>query len=171
VWWGIYTSLCYKFPTESNRERILKIGKYLVKLWARVRCLVFLTHSVVYREMPSKDATCTFVLFMQIQCIFASIIIAPLPPPRRSYALCVIVHCHVTAVIHKSLFGLCINSYSYRPTQNFLICGIAVVRVLLASFSRTALLPTVVISQLNSTENYGRRCLTPLSPHHHYTLS
>ena len=24
----------------------MKIGKYLVKLWARVRCLVFLTHSV-----------------------------------------------------------------------------------------------------------------------------
>ena len=38
--WGIYTSLCYKFPTESNGERILKIGKYLVKLLARVRCLV-----------------------------------------------------------------------------------------------------------------------------------
>ena len=46
VWWGIYTSLCYKFPSESNSERIFKIGKYLVKLWARVRCLVFLTHSV-----------------------------------------------------------------------------------------------------------------------------
>jgi len=41
VWWGIYISLCYKFPTESNSERILKIGIYLVKLWARVRCLVF----------------------------------------------------------------------------------------------------------------------------------
>ena len=36
----------YKFPTESNNERILKIGQYLVKLWARVRCLVFLTHIV-----------------------------------------------------------------------------------------------------------------------------
>jgi len=35
-----------KFPTESNSERILKIGQYLVKLWARVRCLVFLTHGV-----------------------------------------------------------------------------------------------------------------------------
>ena len=46
VWWGICTWLCYKFPTESNSERILKIGKYLVKVWARVRCLVFLTHSV-----------------------------------------------------------------------------------------------------------------------------
>jgi len=34
------------FPTESNSERILKIGQYLVKLWARVRCLVFLTHGV-----------------------------------------------------------------------------------------------------------------------------
>ena len=47
VWWGICIRLCYKFPTESNSERILKIGQYLVKLWAaRVRCLVFLTHSV-----------------------------------------------------------------------------------------------------------------------------
>jgi len=26
-------------------------------------------------------------------------------------------------------------------------------------------------TQLNSTENYGRRCLTPLSPHHNYILS
>jgi len=46
VWWGIYTLLCYKFPTESNNERILKIGSYLAKLWARVWCLVFLTHGV-----------------------------------------------------------------------------------------------------------------------------
>jgi len=38
---GIYISLCYKFPIESNSERILKIVRYLVKLWARVRCLVF----------------------------------------------------------------------------------------------------------------------------------
>ena len=38
---------CYKFPTESNSERILKIGSYLVKLWARVWCLVFLTHGVL----------------------------------------------------------------------------------------------------------------------------
>jgi len=43
---GIYTSLRYKFSIESNSEKILKIGKYLVKLLARVRCLVFLTHSV-----------------------------------------------------------------------------------------------------------------------------
>jgi len=41
VWWGICTWLCYKFPTETNSERILKIGQYLVKLWARVKCLVF----------------------------------------------------------------------------------------------------------------------------------
>jgi len=45
---GICIWLCYKFPTESNIERILKIGQHLVKLWARVRCLVFLTHGVVY---------------------------------------------------------------------------------------------------------------------------
>jgi len=46
-------SLCYKFPAESNSERILKIGKYLVKLWARVRCLVFLTHSVDTGQSPT----------------------------------------------------------------------------------------------------------------------
>ena len=27
------------------------------------------------------------------------------------------------------------------------------------------------ITQLNSTENYGRMCLTPLSPHRNYILS
>jgi len=46
---GIYTPLCYKFPTKSNSERILKIGKYFVKLWARVRCLVF------------SDSQCSFL--------------------------------------------------------------------------------------------------------------
>jgi len=43
---GIYISPCYKFTTESNSERIGKISKYLVKLWARDWCLVFLTHGV-----------------------------------------------------------------------------------------------------------------------------
>jgi len=43
----LYMTFFYKFPTESNGERIVKIGQYLVKLWARVRCLVFLTHGVV----------------------------------------------------------------------------------------------------------------------------
>ena len=38
---GVFVHNCYKFPTESNSQRILKIGQYLVKLWARVRCLVF----------------------------------------------------------------------------------------------------------------------------------
>jgi len=43
--------LVYDFVTNfllSLSERILKIGQYLVKLWARVRCLVFLTHSVFH---------------------------------------------------------------------------------------------------------------------------
>ena len=35
-----------QISTESTSERILKIGQYLVKLWARVWCLVFLTHGV-----------------------------------------------------------------------------------------------------------------------------
>ena len=34
------------FLLSLNSERILKIGQYLVKLWAIVRCLVFLTHGV-----------------------------------------------------------------------------------------------------------------------------
>jgi len=38
-------------PTVKD-ERILKIGQYLVKLWARVRCLVFLTHGVVVVGQP-----------------------------------------------------------------------------------------------------------------------
>ena len=41
---GVFV-LCYKFPTESNSERILKIGQYLVKLWARVRCLTVYKYS------------------------------------------------------------------------------------------------------------------------------
>jgi len=52
----IYISLRYKFPTESNSERILKIGKYLVKLWTRVRCLVFLTHSVEVDGQAARNA-------------------------------------------------------------------------------------------------------------------
>ena len=47
----LYMTFFYKFPTESNSERILKIGKYLVELWARVRRLVFLTHGVVVLVM------------------------------------------------------------------------------------------------------------------------
>ena len=43
---GVFAYVCYKFPTKSNSERSLKIDEYLVKLWARVRCLVFLTHGV-----------------------------------------------------------------------------------------------------------------------------
>ena len=33
---GVFVRDCFKFPTESNSERSLKIGQYLVKLWARV---------------------------------------------------------------------------------------------------------------------------------------
>jgi len=43
-----------KFPTESNSERILEIGQYL-KLWARVRCLVFLTHGVEHMHALYRD--------------------------------------------------------------------------------------------------------------------
>ena len=45
----IYISPCYKFTTESNSERIVKISKYLVKLWMGKRLVscFFLTHGVV----------------------------------------------------------------------------------------------------------------------------
>jgi len=60
VWCDICTWVCYKFPTESNYERILKIGEYLVKLWARVRCLVFWL--TVYRPISrwhgAQQPTC-----------------------------------------------------------------------------------------------------------------
>jgi len=68
VWWGIYISLCYKFPTESNSERILKIGKYLVKLWARVRCLVFLTHSVQEAQLSPRYRAMRCVSWNRVNC-------------------------------------------------------------------------------------------------------
>jgi len=65
VWWGyLYISLL-KFPTEFNTERILKIGKYLVKLWARVRCLVFLTHRVESAR-DNHVLACNFAKYSQI---------------------------------------------------------------------------------------------------------
>jgi len=38
--------LYYTFIIHSAGERIFRIGEHLAKLWARVRCLVFLTHGV-----------------------------------------------------------------------------------------------------------------------------
>jgi len=49
---------------ESNSERILKIGQYLVKLWARVRCLVFLTHSVAVADPGGVQGVQTPALFL-----------------------------------------------------------------------------------------------------------
>ena len=59
--------ICYKFRTESNSERILKISQYLVKLWARVRCLVFLTHGVV-PVRPDKGPLNGSVLCLGSSC-------------------------------------------------------------------------------------------------------
>ena len=44
------------FLPSLTGEKILKIGQYLVKLWARVRCLVFLTHDV---ECPTYNQLST----------------------------------------------------------------------------------------------------------------
>ena len=41
---------------ESNSERILKIGEYLVTLWARVKCLVFF-QSQCSSVIPHRSAT------------------------------------------------------------------------------------------------------------------
>ena len=46
-----------QFLTESNSERILKIGQYLVKLWPRVRCLVFFDSSVVPHSGWTRSPT------------------------------------------------------------------------------------------------------------------
>jgi len=44
---GVYVyDFVTNFLLSLNSERILKIGQYFVKLLARVRCLVFLTHGV-----------------------------------------------------------------------------------------------------------------------------
>ena len=58
-----YIKGCYKFPTESNSERILKIGQYLVKLRARVRCFVFLTHSIVRARKELRESVQAFARF------------------------------------------------------------------------------------------------------------
>jgi len=59
AWWNVKTQVCCKFTTESASEKILKIGLYLVKLWPRVWCLVFLTHGVyvlfIYYARPTVD--------------------------------------------------------------------------------------------------------------------
>ena len=40
------------FLLSLTVKEFLKIGQYLVKLWATVMCLVFLTHSVMYQYSP-----------------------------------------------------------------------------------------------------------------------
>jgi len=45
----VYVCVCVYciFTVESASERIVKIGRHLAKLWAKVWCLAFLTHGVV----------------------------------------------------------------------------------------------------------------------------
>jgi len=45
------------FLLSLTVKEFWKIGKYLVKLWARVRCLVFLTHSVELIDWPNCGFT------------------------------------------------------------------------------------------------------------------
>ena len=57
------------FLLSLNSERILKIGQYLVKLWARVSCLVFLTHGVVLAMfvygLVFMSSACNIVVFVR----------------------------------------------------------------------------------------------------------
>ena len=52
------------FLLSLTVKEFSKIGQYLVKLWARVRCLVFLTHSVDSRSASAAlwDVTKRFRL-------------------------------------------------------------------------------------------------------------
>ena len=58
------------FLVSLTIKKILKIGQYLVKLWARVWCLVFLTHGVDIRvspvAWPKQIAT---VALQQLSCL------------------------------------------------------------------------------------------------------
>ena len=62
------------FLLSLKMRRILIIGQYLVKLWARVMCLVFLTHSV--DTVTNKPA----VIANWAECA------ATLPSARIAYA-------------------------------------------------------------------------------------
>ena len=50
-----------KFLTESTGEKIVKIGKYLAKIWPKYDSLVFLGHPVRYLLKLYK-LKCTFAL-------------------------------------------------------------------------------------------------------------
>ena len=74
--------LCYKFPTESNSERILKIGQYLVKLWARVRCLVFFDarcRAVLAAACRSVCERARVVLLCRSVCERARVVLLSVP--------------------------------------------------------------------------------------------
>ena len=57
MWWNVYIALRRKFPAESVRERIFKIGSDLTKLLPKVWWLPFLGHSVVANSVHTADAT------------------------------------------------------------------------------------------------------------------
>jgi len=58
----------------------------------------------------------------------------------------------------------------FRPaTVSATDCDNVLARPVIGSTSCRSL-PFISCAQLNSTANYGRRCLTPLSPHHPYIL-
>jgi len=127
LWWGICIWLCYKFPTESNSERILKIGQYFVKLWARVWCLCFfLTHGVFSDMYPlgcifwtaiyngnarwSFKSKLNFYILLVKKCIDLSVMCC---------CCILVVQCHLVEVSRTEVFtrlAFCKNGshcYSY----------------------------------------------------------
>ena len=82
---GVFT---HDFVTNfllSLTVKKLKIGQYLVKLWARVRCLVFLTHSVVSSQhMYFNAAVRTGVCSVQFERCKQAFMLSAMTDARRT---------------------------------------------------------------------------------------
>ena len=48
MWWVFAYGFITNFLLTLTVKKILKIGQYLVKLWARVRCLVFFDSRCIF---------------------------------------------------------------------------------------------------------------------------
>ena len=67
------------------------------------------------------------------------------------------------------------QTYNAKPNigtadTHALLCSLATIIIIIIIIS-LSLDAQLALTQLNSTENYGRRCLTPLSQHRNYILS
>ena len=60
-------SIHYTITAESDGERILKIGKHLPKLRARIKCAGFLTHGI--QNIWPPDHNCKFLAILSFQTL------------------------------------------------------------------------------------------------------